>query len=145
MKNLINFEDFWPEVNRDVVVPVDLTPVPEGLEDLVAVVDAPREELKRKHRNVKKGLWFKLCSNEKWYDAIPLEPGVVIYYDGVELGIQFSTALMIYQYTLYIIKPKKGFCRRKKTRDHYFVPFDDRPLTFDDFDIVPNPDYRGGK
>ncbi len=144
MTTLINFEDFWPEENRDVT-PVDLAPVLDGLEDLVAVVDAPREELKRKRRNVKKGLWFRLCSNEKWYDMIPLEHPVVIYYDGELLGQQLVDCLMINQDKLYIIKPKKGFRRRKKTRDYYFVPFDDRPLTFDDFDIVPNPDYRGGK
>ncbi len=128
MKNIINFEDYWSEENRNVVVPVDLIPVPEVIKP------------KRKRRNVNKGLWFKSAEDGRWYDTIPQEVGFGIYYDAKYLGAQwYDFDLIIEDDEPYIIVLKSKLPIKKGYTCTYAFG---RLLTLDDFDIIPNPDYQ---
>ncbi len=80
------------------------------------------------------GLWF-LGSNDSWSTTIPKEDGFHIYYDGVCLGLQYpGFSIEIWEARPHIISLKKHF------RLFGFVYRVGRQLTFDDFEIVPNPD-----
>jgi hypothetical protein len=136
MKNLINFEDFWSEENRGVIVPEELISAPE--------VPKPKSETKRKRRDKKKGLWFK-SEGGRWATTIPGKGGFDIWYDGRWLGAQscnFELDAMGYSHQPHIIKLKKHFDiighypSNSKTYDI------GRKLNIGDFEIIPNPHYE---
>lgn len=88
------------------------------------------------------GLWFYFYADRKdrdmWSTTIHQQGSVFIFYDGVKLGfIRSNFDLIIYNKTPHRIKLKKDFLKRDL---HYRIG---RPLTMDDFEIIPNPDYRG--
>jgi len=125
MKNPINFEDFWPEENKNVVVPVDLAPALKVLEP----------EPKRK--DVNKGLWFRVGFG-RWYKTVPRKPKFGIYYDGKYLGRQTADFdIVIWKESPHTIKLKNKFTN---VGMYYEIG---RLLTLDDFEIVQNPDYKG--
>jgi hypothetical protein len=146
MKTLINFEDFWPEANRDVVIPGELALVPEVIQEI------PKPKAKRRSR--KEGLWF-VSGSGKLLDTIPTRALgkndllFSIYYQGELIGEQFSDfILQIYAGTRdpYIIKLENPAFEHEPSYDDVF----DFPkykigrlLTLDDFKIVENPSYRG--
>jgi hypothetical protein len=78
------------------------------------------------------GLWFKDCYG-KWLTTIPKDELFRIYYDGLDLGKQYSDYdLLIYhnRKSSYIVKLKKEF--DKKSGYHIIG----RRLTMDDFEVV---------
>jgi hypothetical protein len=89
------------------------------------------------------GLWFECWSGNsyEWSVTIPKNPDYEIYYDGYYLGKQWSDFdLLICDNEPHIIRLKNKFLFKKSYRRIYSF---DRPLTLDDFEIIPNPDYRG--
>jgi hypothetical protein len=133
MTTLINFEDYWSEENRNVVVPVDLIPVPEGPRKV------PKTNRNPKLESGKEGLWFRYWDGVwYWSAAIPQEHSYIIYYDERVLGRQADNfELSIFDNgEPYLVKVKERFA-------HYGNRYDvGRVLTLDDFDIIPNPDYQ---
>jgi len=89
------------------------------------------------------GLWFaRWCGNSwEWSVTIPTYPHYFIYYDGRQLGRQWSDFdLTIYGDLRHIIRLKNKFPLREDYKQTYAFG---RLLTLDDFEIIPNPDYRG--
>ncbi len=88
------------------------------------------------------GLWFN-CDNGLWYSTIPEEGCFTIYYDGVLLGRKISkTDLYINEYNPrnpYVIKFRDDFFKGRK----YGVYYNVGRLVLADFEIIPNPDYKG--
>ncbi len=89
------------------------------------------------------GLWFQEAVSKKWLVTIPKEGGFRIYYDGHDLGEQWSNFdSVIYDDEPYIIVLKsklpirEGFVHKNAY---------DRRITLDDFEIVINPNYKGPK
>jgi len=69
-----------------------------------------------------------------WYSACFFE----IFYDGVEVGYQCGDFnLCLYPGDKFIMKLKNNF---QVNKDCYEVG---RRLTLDDFEVIPNPDYKG--
>jgi hypothetical protein len=89
------------------------------------------------------GLWFGYLKHggfhPEWSATIPQGEGYFgILYDGVELGYQYSDFnLMILDHQQLIMRLKYNF---PLFAGFYRIG---RPLTLDDFEIIPNPDYRG--
>jgi len=132
MKNLINFEDYWSDESRDVVVREEF----------------PHQEIsksKRKRRDKKEGLWFK-SKGGRWSKTIPSIEDFDIYYDGGELATYLWPVLFIHKLFVYesthMIKLKREFPldRCDSIDDEYRI---ENGLSFDDFEIVENPKYRG--
>ncbi len=129
MKSIVNFEEFWSEESRNVVVPVDLA---SELELVQEVAESQRYIIPEN-----KGLWFSV-RDKKWSRTIPRTGSFYIYYDGEWMGCQWPNFdLTILKGKRYIIKLKNKFCNQDRL---YYIG---RPLTLDDFEIVPNPDYPG--
>jgi hypothetical protein len=89
------------------------------------------------------GLWFYFYADradrDMWSTTIHQQGSAFIFYDGVDLGCQYlDFDLIIYNKKPQRIKLKKDFPRQHDLR--YRIG---RPLTMDDFEIIPNPDYRG--
>ncbi len=86
------------------------------------------------------GLWFHCYafsrSRYEWSTTIPQEDGFHIAYDGMILGWHSATLsdTVIYDYMPYIIRFKENFNSLGKHPGS--------PLSMDDFDIVPNHDYK---
>ncbi len=154
MKKPINFEDFWPEENKNVVVPVDLAPTLEleMAEDLIVDLAAALKVLepKPKRKNVNEGLWFRIGGFGRWCKTVPRKPNFGIYYDGKYLGRQTADFdIVIHRESQahliapcaapHTIKLKNKFT---KVGMYYEIG---RLLTLDDFEIVENPDYKGGQ
>ncbi len=88
------------------------------------------------------GLWFEYWSgnNYEWSTAIPQEGDFYIVYDGVRLGHQYTDFdLGVFNDVQFIIKLKNNF-----TRSGAYEKIG-RQLTMDDFEIIPNPDYKGNE
>ncbi len=84
------------------------------------------------------GLWFVDVISEEWSTTIPQTGCFSIRYDGNYLGVQYSDfVLQDYNSRRFTIKLKNKFARN----GHYYEV--GRLLTLDDFEIVPNPDYKG--
>jgi hypothetical protein len=88
------------------------------------------------------GLWFFFYGTYEWLATTPPEGDFHIYYDGVQIGTQWSDFfLAISSDTPHIIKLKKDFPNYWDGRyDGYNIG---RPLPLDDFEIILNPDYKG--
>jgi hypothetical protein len=89
------------------------------------------------------GLWFKGWHANVWSATIPRTGDknfpYDIYYDGEELGWQRSNLdLCIHICRSRIIKLKNNFHRDWMTKDYKVG----RILTIDDFEIIPNPNYK---
>ena len=88
------------------------------------------------------GLWFcdwSSISNPKWSTTIPHSPGCRIYYDGKLLGLQdIDLNLYISITKSRIIKLRNNFPRHLKENNYEIG----RILTIDDFEIIPNPNYK---
>jgi hypothetical protein len=84
------------------------------------------------------GLWFTPNMRE-WSTTIPQKRGFDIYYDGMLLGRQH------YYYELTIDDDKPHIIKLKNKFSNYnrWYCYISRPLTLDDFEIIPNPDYKG--
>ncbi len=142
MKKPINFEDFWPEENKNVVVPVDLDPTLEleMAEDLIVDLAAALKVLepKPKRKNVNEGLWFRIGAFGRWCKTVPRKPKFGIYYGGKYLGRQTADFdIVICKEAPHTIKLKNKFTN---VGMYYEIG---RLLTLDDFEIVQNPDYKG--
>ena len=99
------------------------------------------------------GLWFLDDERPKdrpkeWFTAIPQAGGFAIYYDGNYLGYYHNDdSLLIYDDKPHSINLNKysplhgGYLGRS----HYTIYTIGRRLTMDDFEIIPNPDYKGNK
>ncbi len=92
------------------------------------------------------GLWFwehrtNPRSNSKWSTTIPHSPGYNIYYDGKLLAWQDIDLIF------HICTAKSLIIRLRNSPtwdfkyiiEHYKVG---RILTIDDFEIIPNPNYK---
>lgn len=87
------------------------------------------------------GLWFQAYTVRgeiSWSATIPQTGYFYIYYDSAPLGCQYDDFdLEVYTFNRFIIKLKNNFAR-----NGYYYNIG-RRLTLDDFEIVPNPDYKG--
>ena len=84
------------------------------------------------------GLWFRTWWTNKWSTIIPQTGCFRISYDGKPLGNQFADFdLRVYNDGQFIIKLKNEFA---VSGDCHKIG---RRLTLDDFEIVPNSDYKG--
>ncbi len=90
------------------------------------------------------GLWFfSWMKNRGWLTTIPEKGGYEIYYDRKLLGVQWGDFdLEIYDDKPHIINLKNKFPERVDYgyENTYSV---NRQLALDDFEIIPNPEYRG--
>ncbi len=89
------------------------------------------------------GLWFEYWSgnNYEWSFTIPKNHAYEIFYDGYYLGKQWiDFDLVIYDDEPYIIMLKSKLSVRDNLRRTYAFG---HLLTLDDFEIIPNPDYKG--
>jgi hypothetical protein len=89
------------------------------------------------------GLWFGYLIDEDdnlgWSTTIPREGYFEMFYDGVNLATQWGDFdLEVYGDDPYMIKFKNNFTRSMEGFHRI-----GRRLTLDDFEIIPNPDYRG--
>ncbi len=93
------------------------------------------------------GLWFQTWSGvwfstraDQWSTTIP-ELGYGIWYDGECLGALLEDfTFYVSTSTRYVIKLKKDFARGLQNPSSHFIG---RPLTLDDFEVIPNP-YNAG-
>jgi len=86
------------------------------------------------------GLWF-LSPGNRWSITIPPRGVFSIWYDGYGLGVQdHDLSLEVYLYNPYIVRLKYTF-----PVDRFCNYRIDRQLTMEDFDIIPNPNYRGAR
>jgi hypothetical protein len=86
------------------------------------------------------GLWFCGWPSGKWSTHIPVDViGFYIYYDRKWLGKQWNRC------DLYINNDKPHILVMKNKSPKYQHNFCviGRLLTFADFEIVPNPNYKG--
>jgi hypothetical protein len=132
MKTIINFEEFWPEENRDTVVP-----------------EYPYEV------GSKEGLWFKYKNGynyNKWSISIPQRCNFYIYYNGMRLGwfdhiqhfpyIQNQLVLPFQTESPYKINCKRDF--EQYATISYSTSYSiGHYLSLDDFEIVENPSFIG--
>jgi hypothetical protein len=93
------------------------------------------------------GLWFYQVSDYfmgdkgTWFTNIPDYDAFDIYYDGFFLGHQSAACqLYISKVVPYKINLKNRFRRVEHTHSSFNIK---RRLTLDDFDIIPNPEYKG--
>lgn len=92
------------------------------------------------------GLWFVRHFGcpliERWSTTIPKEIcGFAIFYDGGCLGYYWDDfSIMLYDREPHIIKMKPEF--DQETPSDIFIG---RHLMIDDFEIIPNPDYKGNE
>ncbi len=113
MKTIINFEEFWPEENRDTLVP-----------------EYPYEV------GSKEGLWSKYKNGYNgvrlgWFDHIQHFP-----YIQNQLVLPFQTE------SPYKINCKRDF-EQYATISHSTSYSIGHYLSLDDFEIVENPSFRG--
>jgi len=90
------------------------------------------------------GLWFWEYDERgnKWSTSIPQRSTYSIWYDGEYLGVQWEGfPLRINNDSSRIIKLKKHF-PYDYLNAGYQIGY---RLTPDDFDIIPNTDYKGDK
>jgi hypothetical protein len=88
------------------------------------------------------GLWFGFFIKDVWHNSTTIPPTnrFSIYYDGECLGCKWSDLdLEIYDHNPHIVKLKN--CRYQRVG--LFIYKLERNLYLEDFEIVPNPDYRG--
>jgi len=91
------------------------------------------------------GLWFHDNWNGEWSTTIPqiFRTSISVYYDGYELAYQRTDfSLLIYKSSPYSIKLKKESRLSGAYRYHRTYSIG-RLLTIDDFETIPNSDYRG--
>jgi hypothetical protein len=75
---------------------------------------------------------------------MPQEAGFYIYYDGMFLGRQWSDfELYCYSDQPLKIQLKKTFPKGWRWKTYFYQI--GRTLILDDFEIIPNPDYRGAE
>ncbi len=89
------------------------------------------------------GLWFvfKAGSGVNWSSSIPSNPGFTIWYDGKGLGEQdYDFLLSIYPHQPYRINLTEHYWKTNYCEE---ICWPTRILTFRDFEILPNPEYRG--
>jgi len=103
------------------------------------------------------GLWFGvgvsnpwvLTNPKEWITAIPKDRSFGVWYDGKCLGEQeFGVDFILRIYYVrrqHLIKLKGEFPR---CEGYPFPPYESRynigrPLTLEDFEVIPNPDYKG--
>jgi hypothetical protein len=101
------------------------------------------------------GLWFGAeCFKplgylppQEWFTAIPKDRDFSIWYDGECLGDQlFRLDFILRIYSVrrqHLIKLKGEFPRCEERLPYPSRYKIGRCLAIDDFEIVPNPDYRG--
>jgi hypothetical protein len=86
------------------------------------------------------GLWFQSPGN-RWSITIPPRGIFSIWYDGHGLGVQYTDlSLGVEHDTPYIVRLKHTF-----PMDRFGNYRIDRQITMEDFDIIPNPNYRGAR
>jgi hypothetical protein len=88
------------------------------------------------------GLWFQTFDSGTYSTTIPQKGNFKIIYDGSYIGFQTHTHkfdLRIWDDLPYIINLKNNF---KKDGPYYSI---NRLITLDDFEVIPNPDYKGIK
>ncbi len=93
------------------------------------------------------GLWFKRWFSNKWSISIPDTDGFNIYYDGKAIGWQrlsldYECSVYDSCFDSHIIQLKNKFPELGKYQDQQSYDIG-RQLTLNDFDIIPNPEYRG--
>ncbi len=87
------------------------------------------------------GLWFQSVDG-RW-STIPRRSESHIYYDGINLGHQYSNFdLAVYEHKRYLIQLRNQFYSWDFGGGITFKRMG-RLLTLDDFEIIENPDYRG--
>jgi len=85
------------------------------------------------------GLWFKCWDTGQWLATALPRSGFWIFYDGVRIGWMNRSSELGIVYTKYhIIKLKSNF--PTSSWGGYNIG---RALTFDDFEIIENPEYGG--
>ncbi len=82
------------------------------------------------------GLWFAL-PDAKWSTTIPETGGFAIYYDGKPLGGQYTN----FHLFISTVQPLTLNLKNKFTyhNGYYLIG---RCLTMDDFELIPNPEYK---
>ncbi len=92
------------------------------------------------------GLWFHYYRDGKslWSTEIPQHPSYMINYDGEWLGAKSPNGLNIYndEVDKFIIKLKNTSARRLPDRFSGINAYEIDTLSLNDFEIIPNPNYK---
>ncbi len=148
MKNIINFEDFWPEENRDFIAPDEF--IGQSRSDLISEIVRLRELVANQRSEVErvvekseiisqKGLWFKFGHHMS--TLIPETGSYNISYDGHDVAL-FTPPQWV------DINPGKPYLFKftehcNPVRSRYNLTYNIyRRLTMKDFEVVRNPSFR---
>ncbi len=91
------------------------------------------------------GLWFQILGGFQrghWTTSIPQHLSYQIHYDGNWLGTKFNNVLNISEKDKFMIKLKHPPTLFPRVIINDIFAYEIDTLTLNDFEIIPNPNYK---